>query len=41
MGGPGVAEGLVAELERLMAGGLYYVAAPPLVGRTGGPRDAG
>lgn len=41
MGGPGVGEGLVAELERLMAGGLYYVAAPPLGGPSGGPRDAG
>ncbi len=32
MGGPGAGEGLVAELERLMAGGLYYVAAPPFAG---------
>ena len=29
IGGPGVGEGLVSELERLLAGGLYYMAAAP------------
>ena len=28
IGGPGVSEGLLTEMERLLTGGLYYMAEP-------------
>ena len=40
IGGPVVTEGIVSELERVLTGGLYYMAPPYLTGRFGeGDRD--